>query len=130
MKTRPSKEASERLAGNILKSLQQRPRTLAQLADELGFSQHAVRARLRRLLADGLVHFDEVPTKGNRGIGHIWNAGPATPDQIAQAAQRERDRIEAREEGPGSIPKQETVRTYLPVHHRDPLVAALFGPPV
>jgi DNA-binding Lrp family transcriptional regulator len=127
MKQRQSKAACQQLAANILTLLQQRPRTVFELAEELRFSQHAVRARLRRLLAEGQAHFVEEPPKHNLSVSHMWHIGPATAEQIEKAARAELERTEKPQAGVVAIPMQETVRAYPAINRRDPLVAALFG---
>ena len=128
MKRRPSKEARERLAANLLEALRHRPYTILELAAAFNFSHHTVRERLRALLLAGRVHYVEVPTKGNLGMAHVWHIGEADPEQIQLIAGIQDARTARPDLGPITQPRQETVRQYPAVGRRDPLVAALFGP--
>lgn len=120
-------EAAKQLAERILALLRDGPKTMEELREELGFSHHAIRARLLDLMAVGKVHFVEIVTKGGLGKAKLWCMGAASDDQLAELVRIQHERALLEASGSIAIPKQVTQREYPTIGRRDPLVAALFG---
>jgi hypothetical protein len=112
MSIRPgTKRQRAQLGEQILASLVRAPKKMAQLRDEFTFSQYAIRERLLSLQADNLAHCVQVLSACN-GKAYIWHAGPVPDSAEPKAAAPKEVRSE-----PARGP------------YRDPLTAALFGPP-
>lgn len=118
---------AKQLADQVLASIERAPKLIMALADELGYSHHAIRVRLLALMADGKVHFVDIVTKGGLGKAKLWCLGAAAPEQVKELQRIHRERSELEDRGSISTPSQVTQRMYPNIGRRDPLVAALFG---
>lgn len=93
------------------------------IARDLGYSTTTIKKRLERLEHAGRAHRARIP--GRLGLAYRWHHGPGpdavvAPVYVAPALPYSQQ---------GFTPFQYTIRTYPAIDRRDPLVAALFGPP-
>jgi len=101
------------------------PRTIGALAQELGYSVVAVRARLEQLELEQRAHRVKVPINSFSGFAFQWHHGAAANDACSSPAVLAQQRPGPADQG--AVPFQSTVRTFPAINRRDPLVAALFG---
>jgi hypothetical protein len=128
MRSGHTQDECEKLADRIEAVLRTAPRAINDLVKEVGFSRHAVAARLTALLVAGRVHYTETLTNGGLGKSHLWTVGPAPADELEEHRRVHRERAALRARGSIGMPKQMILKTYPAVDRRDPLVSALFGP--
>jgi len=125
MRAQDNKVPIGQLLGAIESVLATGPRTIGSLAQELGYSVVAVRARLEQLELEQRAHRVKVPINSFSGFAFQWRHGAAANDACPSLAVLAQLRPGLADQG--VVPFQSTVRTYPAVNRRDPLVAALFG---
>jgi hypothetical protein len=126
MRARDRKVPIAELATSIRDLLKTGPRTIGEVARELGYSIVAVRARLEQLELDQLAHRRQIQIQAWSGVCFLWYEGPADGAALKLGEALATPGGPTREQQV-IIPFQATVRTYPAVNRRDPLVAALFG---
>lgn len=130
----------EALSARILSALQaQAETTVQELSTKLGFGVSGIRTKLLDLEHRGLAHFVARRTHGNLGNKQFWRAGPA-PARVrplsqacVQPALEQLARTLSAQPVAGGFPAGLSAPPPIAAHdtehrHRDPLVAALFGP--
>lgn len=108
------------LRAAISSLLKQRPHTVPELAEELGYCASSIRTRLDVLEQRGLAHRVSRLISPAGGRLHIWHDGLAPAVEPEPTAERPI---------PGELPKRFFKSSYPAVGKRDYLVAALFGAP-
>ena len=127
MKRQDCRVPIEQLRGAIEELLKAGPRSIDQLARATGWSTAAVRPRVEQLQLEHRAyrvrtHFEHCP-----GVCYMWHYGSAIDAAIA--AHDELIHASHCRETRGHVPFQNSIRAYPAIDRRDPLVAALFGPP-
>lgn len=117
----------DQLRGAIEELLKAGPRSIDQLARATGWSKAAVQPRVEQLQLEGRAHRVRIPNENSPGVCYLWHFGP--PIGAAAAAQAALCQTPQHPEKRGIVPFQHSVRSYPAIDWRDPLVAALFGPP-
>lgn len=112
---------AEKLADKLVELLTAEPCTADDLARLTGYTVDIVRTRLNDLRRHGRVSCKSQRLKILGGLTHVWHPGAITTSMPAMPR--------ARDSGTSATKlHQVTTKAYPPYHHRDSLVAALFGP--
>ena len=127
MRAQDKKVPISQLLAAVEGVLETGPRTIGAIAQELGYSVVAVRARLEQLELEQRAHRVKVPINSFSGFAFQWRHGAAANDACPPPAALAQQRPGLADQG--VVPFQSTVRTFPAINRRDPLVAALFGPP-